>query len=287
MYRLGLATIAAVVLASSVRADDFERYTNPVLGKIAEADGVKELKRLTTDLVFEHNRVLPNSNGVLLVVKTNGGANSKLVVHMARQRAGKDSVPIALIDRYVTYKASQERAVQASGQNVHLYNGFLLNLDIGQIVPKEVGGDLRFVVEGDQGYLEPIGKAKLYLVTKPVPGTEAKKTDKPTIGDVFEPRYFTGKYKLHDDGRRSAILSLKVDDEGQVTGEYISDKTGQKYEVTGKVTNPKNMIQFTVKLPATQQTFQGWMFTRDGSTICGVTRLQEHEFGFYAVRAEE
>jgi hypothetical protein len=127
----------------------------------------------------------------------------------------------------------------------------------------------------------------MFLVTKPLAGTEPKKNAKPAVGETFEPHYFNGVYKLHDDGRRTATLTLKVDAAGEVTGEYVSEKTGQKYDVTGKVGTPKHLIQFTVKFPQSQQTFQGWMFTRDAAVICGATRFQEHEFGFYAVRQED
>jgi hypothetical protein len=79
-----------------------------------------------------------------------------------------------------------------------------------------------------------------------------------------------------------------VDAEGQVTGTYTSDQTGRSYEVTGKVANtPKHEIHFTVKFPQTEQTFHGWIFTRDARAICGSTRMQQHEFGFYALRVDE
>ena len=107
------------------------------------------------------------------------------------------------------------------------------------------------------------------------------------MGDKFEPRYFNGTYKLHDDGRRSGTLELKVDDEGAVTGSYYSDKDGQKYEVKGKIGTPLYNIQFTIKLPRTEQTFQGWMFTGDGKAIVGTSRIVQHETGFYAVRIED
>ncbi len=267
-------------------ADVFERYTNPVLSKVPDAAGVKELKRLTSELIAGHDRVLPDSEGALVVVKTADGLNAKLIVQLARQRAGNDTVPILLLERFVTYRAGQERVVQASGQGVHLYGGFLYNLQIGQVVPAKVGGDIRVAIENDQPYLEPVGKARLFLLTKPLPGVEVKKSAKPAVGEVFQPHFFNGTYKLFDDGRRTATITLKVDAAGEVTGEYVSEKTGQKFELVGKVGTVKHQVQFTVKFPQSQQTFQGWMFTRDAAAICGTTRLQEHEFGFYALRAD-
>src|SRR5262249_6371324 len=133
----------------------------------------------------------------------------------------------------------------------------------------------------------PVGKAKIYLVTKPLPGTEPKKADKVVIGETFEPRYFNGTYKFYDDGRRSGKLVLKVLANGEVTGDYFSDKDGQKYEVFGKVGVPKHSIQFTIKFPRTEQVFQGWLFTGDGKALTGSARMQDRETGFYALRMEQ
>ncbi len=291
MHRLLIAAFCLVSLRSSVagvsQGDVFDRYTNSVLAKVPGAPGVKEVKRLTPELIAEHNQLVPGSEAALVVVKTNNGLNAKLLVQLARQRVGGDSVPILLVDRFVTYRAGQDRAVGASGQNVHLYGGFLYNLEIGQVVPEKVGGDLRIVIDKEQAALEPVGKARLYLMTQPVVSAVVKKAARPAVGEVFEPHFFNGTYKLFDDGRRTATITLKVNAAGEVSGDYVSEKTGQKHEVLGKIGSAKHQILFTVKFPQSQQTFQGWMFTRDAAAICGVTRLQEHEFGFYALRAEE
>jgi hypothetical protein len=192
-----------------------------------------------------------------------------------------------LVERYVTFREGEERTVEASGKNLSLFPGFRLNLDLGQVVPAELGGDLRFVVEGDKIYLQPLGKAKLYLVTRALPGVIPKKGPKLVIGDTFEPRYFNGTYKLYDDGRRSGTLNLKVDEEGAISGAYYSDKDGQKYEVRGRVGMPQHSVQFTIKFPRSEQTFQGWLFTGDGQFLTGSSRLAEREAGFYARRVEE
>src|SRR5207245_551369 len=161
-------------------------------------------KQLPPALIGEFSRVLPGSTGAFLVVKTNEGRFAKLLVHAARQKVSGKTVPILLIERFVTFRFDEERAVQAEGQNVRLFQDFQFNLDIGQVVPASVGGDLRFVVEGDKVYTEPVGKAKLYLVTKPLPEATPKKGPKLVVGSAFEPRYFNGTYKLYDDGKRTA-----------------------------------------------------------------------------------
>ena len=252
------------------------------------AAGVKEVKQLTPALIADNDRVLPGVTSAFVVVRTNDNRFAKLLVQPARQKVDADrQVPILMIDRFVTYKEGDERTVQASGHNVYLFPGFRFQLDIGQVVPEELGGDLRFVNDGGKAYLEPIGKAKLYLLTKPLPEATTKKTAKLVVGETYEPRYFNGSFKLHDDGRRSGTLTLKVGAGNDVTGSYYSDKDGQKYDVKGKVLTPNYAIQFTVKFPRTEQQFQGFMFTADGKAIAGISRMQEREAGFYALRVED
>ena len=125
-------------------------------------------------------------------------------------------------------------------------------------------------------------------MTKPLPQATAKKAEKFVIGETFEPKFFAGKYKLHDDGRRSGTLTLEVSEEGDVSGTYVSDRDGQRYSVNGKVNaSIKHSIQFTVRFPKTEQVFRGWMFTGNGTSITGWSKLQEREAGFHAVRLEE
>ena len=276
-----------LVLPVPLRADTFDRYTNPVLARAPQAEGVEEVKRLTPALLASNDRVLPDTQSALVVVRTNEGRNGKLLLQAGRQKVGDQAIPILIIERFVTFKDGEERAIQAAGQNVHLFNGFHFNLDVGQIVPPALGGDLRLVVDGRKVYAEPLGKAKLYLVTKPLPGSEAKPAARPAVGEVFESRFFNGTYKLHDDGRRSGTLTLAVKGDGAVTGDYFSDKDGQKYEVFGKIGPAKHTVQFTIKFPRTQQVYQGWMFTGDGRVLTGFSRLQDRETGFYAERVEK
>lgn len=289
MHCRWLFAVCTIIFISPAHlwADVFDSYTNPVLRHVQDAPGVKEIAQLTTELMTDHDRVLANLPGTLLVVRTNEGRYSKLLTQPARQKVGDRKVPIFLIERFVTFREGQERAVQASGQNVVLFPGFVYQLDLGQVVPADLGGDLRFVVAGDKSYVEPVGKAKLYLITKPLPAAQGTKPTRLVISDKFEPSYFNGTYKLHDDGRRSGNLILKVAVDGEVTGAYYSDKDGQKYEVRGKVGVPRHSIQFTISLPRVEQQFQGWMFTGDGKAIAGVARMQERETGFYALRSEE
>ena len=281
-----LSLLAALFASGAVRADAFDYYVNPVLAKLVESKNVKEIKQLTPNLIVEHDRVLPRETSAFVVVRTNGGRYARLLVQAARQRVGDKSVPILYIERFVTYKEGEEQTIQASGKNQSLYAGFRFSLDLGQVVPEALGGDLRFVVDGDKVATEPLGKAKLYLVTKHDPAVVPKKGPKLVMGDRFEPRYFNGTFKLYDDGRRSGKLVLKVADDGSVKGAYYSDKDGQKYEVNGKIGEPRHSITFDVKLPRTEHTFKGMLFTGNGKAIAGTSRLAGRDSAFYAVRQE-
>jgi hypothetical protein len=283
-----LSTLAFLAASARVRADAFDNYTNPVLKKAAELDGVKEIKQLTPTMIAEHDQVIPKADAGFVVVQTNDNHFSKLLVRSGfRKVDAEHKIPILIIERFVTFKEGEERQVLAEGKNIDLFTGFRFNLDIGQVVPEELGGDLRLAVNEGKTFVEPLGKAKLYLLTKPIAEATPKKPPKFVIGETFEPRYFNGTYKLYDDGRRSGTLKLKVASDGEVTGDYFTDKDGQKYEVKGKVGTPSHSIQFTIKFPRTAEVFDGFLFTGDGMAISGTSRMEERPAGFYAVRVEE
>lgn len=287
MFRLLCCLPSVVVLLGPgwLRADPFDLYVNPVLALVPGAAGVKQVHELTPAQIMENDRVLPGITSAMIVVKTNEGRYSKLLVQVAKQKLDDQaSLPVLLVERYVTYKEGQERTIKAAGQNLNLFNGNRLHLDIGQVVPKELGGDLRFVAEGGEVRVEPLGKAELYLLTKPLPEASAKKSNRFVPGEAFQPRHFTGTYKLHDDGRRSGMLHLEVADDNTVSGSYYSDKDGQKYEVQGKIGTPRHSIHFTIRFPKVEEQFRGWLFTGDGKAMSGTSRLLEREAGFYAVR---
>lgn len=281
------STLALLLFTSAARADVFDNYNNPALAKLLDGKNVKEVKQLTPNDVVEYDRVLPGLPSAFLVVRTNGGRHAKLLVQAGKQKIDTErAVPILSIERFVTFKEGEEQTRLATGGNQSLYAGFRFSLDVGQVVPEALGGDLRFVVEGDKVYAEPVGKAKLYVVTKHDPATEPRKGGKFAMGPRFSADYFNGTFRLHDDGWRSGKLVLKVDEDKGVTGAYYSDKDGQKYDVTGKVGTPAHAIEFTVKLPRTTQSFKGMLFTGDGKAIAGTSRLAEREAAFYATREE-
>jgi len=286
VLRLVVVVLAVLVLARPAQADAFDLYTNAALARLVESKNVKEVKKLTSAFLLEHDRVLPGITATFLVVKTNGGRFAKLLVGPAKQKLGADkAIPILLVERYVTYKDGEERTILANGKNLALYPGFRVSLDLGQIVPEALGGDVRFVADGGKVYTEPIGKARLFVVTRAL-DLAAKKGGKFVMGEKVEPKHFNGTFKLFDDGRRSGSLTLKVDGEGNVSGAYYSDKDGAKYVVKGKIGNPAHAIEFRVVFPRVEQTFKGLLFTGNGKAMAGTSRLVERETAFYAIREE-
>jgi hypothetical protein len=283
---IALSLIA--ITPATVRADAFDNYINPILAKAPQSKDVQKITKLTATTMVENSRVLPGISAAFIIVKTNGDRWAKLLVLPGQQKVPMaEPVPIVLIERYVTFREGEERVVHASGQNVHLFENFRLNLDIGQVVPKEVGADLRVGTDKDGVYLETVGKAEMYLVTKHLPEANPAKPKKLVVGAKFETRYFNGAYKLYDDGRRSGKLELTIDEKGEVVGFYYSDKDGRKYEVDGKVSNsPQHRIEFRIHYPRTIQDFTGFLFTGNGAAITGTSTLENTTTGFYATRIE-
>jgi hypothetical protein len=285
MRRVLTAALLLAGLPGVARADVFDNYTNEVLVKVPGAQGAKKVQALRAAELAEYRGAVPGVDGAFVVIKTNDGRFSKLILQPAQQKIKEGvKVPILLIERYVTYREGDEKTVDAAGGNVRLFEGFRFSLDLGQVVPVSVGGDLRFTAEGGKARVEPVGKAEMYVLTKPLPEAAPKKAPKLVIGAKFEPRYLSGTYKLYDDGRRSATLQLKVEPNNDVSGWYYSGKDGQKYEVSGKIGSVPHAVQFKVTFPRSVQTFYGMLFTGDGRALTGTSVLQGRETGFYALR---
>ncbi len=283
--------ISMIFLAPAASyADAFDNYINPILAKVPAAKDVEKITKLTPADMVANSRTLPGINAAFIVVKTNDERYARLLVMPGEQKIGpKKFTPIIIIQRYVTYREGEERVVHASGQSVHLFSDFRFNLDIGQVVPKDVGADLRVGVDKDGMFLEPVGKAEIYLVTKHLPEANPAKPKKLEVGTQFEMRFFNGVYKMYDDGRRTGRLQIKVAENGDISGYYYSDADGKRYDVEGKISkSPQHKIDFRVQYPQTIQDFSGYLFTGDGGAISGTsTSPANRTTGFYAVRLEE
>jgi hypothetical protein len=281
-----LACCLVLCCAPIVRADSFDDYTNRHLLKLVESKNVEKVKSASLLDLVNNEQTLPGIRATYLVVKTNEGRLAKLLVQPAQQKIGKkETAPILLIDRFVTFLDGEDRTVVAKGANVRLFNDFRFSLDIGQVVPANVSSDLRFVVDGKNETLEPVGKAELYIVTKHLEEAAPPKGGKVAVGAAFVPQSFSGVYDFDDDGKRTGELHLKVDAKGGVTGSFFSAAGGNKYEVEGQVyPNPKNKIDLRILYPRSVQQLTGWMYVTDGRAIVGVSIINERESGFTATR---
>lgn len=275
------------------QADSFDLYTNRILADAVKAKDERLLpvNEVTPELLARSTNVLRDAPGTFLIVSTNDQRYAKLLVRPARVKVGPDSLePMILIGRFVTYREASDRAIRTSGEDRHLFPGFRFHLDYGQVVPERLGGDL--VAEASDPddplavSLKPLGDAKIWIVTEPLPSAKPEKSETLVVGKEFKPMYFTGTYQLRDDGRRSGELKLTVAEDSSVTGSLFSDRDGREYEVEGKVGTPRHAIAFTVRFPQTVQSFQGMMFTGDGKAIVGTSKLEGRETGFYATRKE-
>ena len=225
---------------------------------------------------------------------TNDNRWAKMLVVAAAQKfqpspeGAAEIVPVLRIERFVTFREASERTIKASGQAISVFPGFHFHLDMGQVIPPKYAGDLSVSEPKVRAIaVKPVGKAKMYLLTKALPDAAPMPGEKLEFGGKFEPKYFTGTFKLFDDGRRAGTLRLKVDADSDVTGTFLSDLDGREYEVRGSVGKPNHKILFTIQFPQTQQQYEGMMFTGNGKAIAGTSKLQEKEAGFYATRVHE
>src|SRR5258708_7211324 len=99
------------IIQPATRADGFDHYDNKILSKVPEFAGAKLITELTPDLLVKYRDVLPNTNALFVVVRTNEGRFCKLLVQPARQKiSAEKSIPILLIERFVTYREGDEKA---------------------------------------------------------------------------------------------------------------------------------------------------------------------------------
>src|SRR4051794_36988038 len=102
------AALPLFLLASTLSAQTFDDYINPILTRVPENKAAKELKQLTSEHIIDNDRVIPRASAAFLVVKTNQGRMSKLLVQSARQKIDAEkSIPILYVERYVTYREGE------------------------------------------------------------------------------------------------------------------------------------------------------------------------------------
>jgi hypothetical protein len=280
-------TFAAVVFCLSLplvaAADDFDLYTGSVLAKAPSSDLAKPVEKLSYNEILRAAPVLHESSGCFVVVRTDDGNWSKLVLRAAIRKQGDAEQPIIVLERFLSLRPGTDAGRLAAGKDVYLFDKFRFNLDIGQVVPSGNGEDLVFHKQEGGGSLEATEKSKMYVLRGPLVSRPAGDGAGPSRGPVV-PEDVAGQYRLVADGKWSGRLTINVSKSGEIFGSYVSDQSGGDYPVTGFVARPPHHVKFSIKLPAAEQEFDGRFWTRGKNAMAGTVTLTGLEFGFVAIR---
>lgn len=287
MRSLPVLAAMALWLVTSTAAgiDIFDRHTSYWVKLAAQQNAAVE--SLSSGQAAELRSLSREIVSPLVVVQTNQGNWAKALLGWGLRKAQPAPVPVLFIERFVTYDRDRGDVTVANGRNVMLFPGFEFDFDIGQVVPRDLGGDVAF---NDDRLLVPLAEARLHPVNgSVVPGADQGGAPDPSDHDGVLPRDFAGTWRVQADGRWAGTWSLSVDEEGNVHGQYLSDDTQSTYPVEGRVSagGVPHRVALTVKFAAADQSYDLYLWTRDKAAMAGTTTLQEHTFGAYALRVRE
>lgn len=274
-----------LLLLPSAPPSPFERLQRPDLASLVKTPAFKSLGSVSEADLAENDRWLAPGGASFAIVRTRGGRFSKILLNPGRLKTTNGNTePMVLVEQFVTFKDGEERAFISRGENRAIFPGTEMDLDLGQVVPERIGGDLRLVNEGGKLFLQVRSGVGLWLGVDKFPVPASGPNAVPMVTDKFQQEYFRGKFQLHDDGRRSGTLSLEVKEGGEILGKYFSDKDGTSYEVRGRLGPQPHQIEFGIRFPRTEQMYRGFLFTGNAQTIAGTSRMGDRETGFYAQR---
>ncbi len=279
-----LAMIALVIALT----DEFERLEGKTLAEAATSAQAIPHDLLTFNELGTLPNVLRDSRKAVVIVKTDEGNMARLVASPGFRRppkGGGEPFPVILIERLETMEAGPLTRRIARARDLVLFDGFLIDLDSGQVVPAGQGGDLQFLAGGPAGpRLLGVTPLKMLTFTKsPLP--ESGKEGLPSPGRNVTPTDFEGRFHIISNGQTSGTLELTTGEQGSLTGRMTSDQTGSSYKVSGKAGHGgANRIEFSVELPRTRQDFEGFLFTDGKAVICGSYAIMDRRFGFLAIR---
>jgi hypothetical protein len=278
----------ASILLLLAMADDFDRLEGPPLSGIPKSVEAQKRDSLSIADLGTLPNILSGTRSPLVIVRTNESNPARLLVSPAlRNRpAGKgDPVPILIIERFDTFEGGAAAQRIAKGHDVVLFDGFRFDLDSGQVVPDEQGGDIQFIGTGEGApKLVALAPAMMFTIKKS-PLTGEDKTSRPSSGRKVLPGDFAGRFRLFANGQSSGRLELSVDEAGVVAGKLRSDQTGGSYKVTGQVASDStNKVRFAIEFPRTRQEFDGYLFVEGKGAIAGSFLLLDKPYGFFAIR---
>src|SRR4051794_14125166 len=167
------------------RADEFERVEGEALAGVPRSKDATPRERLTIGEIDALPTVLRESRSALLVATTDQGNYARMLVVPGLRKApgsNREPVPVLVLERFDTFDAGNLATRLARGKDLILFDGFQVDLDSGQVVPDDQGGDLQFRAKGGGGpRLSTLGKVKLYTLAK-APILESAAAARPSIG---------------------------------------------------------------------------------------------------------
>ncbi len=279
-------SLAMVLHAAPAWAiDTFDRHTSYWLN-LAIKNG-KPLESLTSGQAAQWKFIGRDVTQPCVVIKTDNGNVAKALLSWGFRKTADKPVPVLVIDRYVTYDRDRGNLTVAHGQNLMLFPGFEFDLDIGQVVPQGMGGD---VALNNKRELVALGNAQLFAVDGSLLPAEDEggEIHVPQANQVVQPRDFAGEWKVSADGRWFGTWLLAVDDEGHIEGQYFSHETKSTFPLKGRVAlGEPNRVVFDVEFAAATQHYDLYLFTGDKSAMCGTTTLVDRKFGVLAERMKQ
>jgi hypothetical protein len=286
--RLGLLIVAGI--GGPARADEFGRLEGAALFDIPGRTGTRSPAALSYQDMEALPSVLPGERAAFVIVKTDQGNLAKILVSGAFKKLtvpdqAAKTVPVLLVERFETIDLVDRRSFKARGKGVALFDGFQFDLDSGQVVPEQAGGDIRFTTSGPgEPRLTALGTSRLYILDKP-PGLMPAEAGRPSSGRAILASDYRGRFDLVADGQWSGRLELAVDPLGAVTGSFRSEKNGASYPVTGKAGDGvPQRIRFEVRFPRASQSYDGLIWSEGKNVIAGTVTMLEHPYSFVAIR---
>jgi hypothetical protein len=286
--RVAVLALAALVGASSAaRADDFDRLEGEALTGIPKSPDVTAHQTLTLAEIGNLPRVLQGARSALVVAQTDRGNLCRMLIAGALRKApgGEgEPVPVLVLERFDTFEMPGAANRLARGKDLLLFDGFRVDLDSGQVVPKEQGGDVQFLAGAAEGprLVAPTPSTLYTLATSPVPAGTG--TGRVSGGRGVVPSDFQGRFHLFANGQWSGTLDLTLADR-TISGRFRSDQTGSVYPVDGTVpADSPGAIRFAITYPRSRQDFEGHLWAEGKGAMAGTLTLLGQTFGFFALR---
>ncbi len=274
--------------AGRASADQFEQLDGPTLVRTMKGADATPRGSLSVVDIGAVPALLRDTRSALVLARSDAGNPARLLLVPELRKPGVEkgeTFPVLVVERLDTFDASDPSTRLASRKEIVLFDGFAFDLDTGQVVPANQGGDLVFRAGAEGGpRLEVLGGAKLFTLAK-APALDTSRGPQPTPGRAVVASDFAGRYRLFANGQWSGTLDLQVQPRGVVVGRFRSDLHGTAYPVTGQVaTDAAQRVRFAIALPRARQEFDGYLWGEGKGAMAGTVSLLDRTFGFFAVR---